>query len=748
MNLPYISGTGPPPKLPLGRFLPPLPSGMVARWCQENLAAGDWLLDPFGFSPLCPLEAVAAGFNMLVTANNPIHAFTLKVLSSAPHEEELVAALQDLATAPRGEARMEDFIRDLYRIRCGSCGQDVEVEAFLWQKGSSQPFAAEIDCLFCGSQGEQVLDTQALESIPPLPPEGLHRSRALNRIASINDPLRENVEQTLNVYPSRPLIILQSIINRLNSLDQAPRRKELLTALILSVADQANTLWGHPTPRERPKQLITSSAFRECNIWKALEAAVKTWQVIREPIPFFNWHTPQETDTEEPAIYCFSGRVKDLAPSILPERLAGIVTVIPRPNQAFWSLSALWTGWIWGQEAVLPIRQVLARQRYDWNWHTNALASVFESIASLGNPVQLFWGLVAENEPMLLLSALLGANISGFNLSGFAQSEDDQLAQCLWGRSHIGSPTIKPNQAHEKAKTAARSFFEEKGEPASYQQVHAAMLTGLAHQNELAMEVFLQNRNQSASETQKLLEGIFREPALLAQVGEETASLETADFWLNNPQEPQPPLIDRIEEQIVRLLVSEDALSSEEIRTKINLAFPGLFTPSEEMVLNCLESYADRIDEEGHLWHLDESETPEARRKDIAEIRGLLRSIGQRLGYQVIGQDPIFWHEGDESHPQFSFHVFSSAMIWRHLYHPDDLAEKKMMVLPGSRANLLAFKKQRDPVLKERMDRCCLEVKFRLVRDLAPNPLLSRALFIEQIKADPPEYHASQLALF
>jgi hypothetical protein len=173
-----------------------------------------------------------------------------------------------------------------------------------------------------------------------------------------------------------------------------------------------------------------------------------------------------------------------------------------------------------------------------------------------------------------------------------------------------------------------------------------------------------------------------------------------------------------------------------------------LFTPKEHDVLNCLESYADLVDPERHRWLLREAEKPEARRRDVQEIRGLLMSIGRRLDYRVAGQDPLFWFEEGENQPSFSFHVFSSAMIYRHLARKGESAGKKMMVFPGSRANLLAYKKQRDPVLKKKLTQCCMEVKFRLVRDLAANPLLTRQLFTEQIKADPPEYHASQLALF
>jgi len=747
MNVPYISGTDPPPELPLGRFLPPLPAGMAQKWCRNNLDNGDWVLDPFGYSPLCPIEIASAGFNILVTVNNPIHAFILKILASAPNEEDMIAALQDLATAPKGVSRMEPYIRGFYYIQCVNCRNEIEVEAFYWQKGAAQPFAAEVNCLFCGAQGEQILDPEAQESIAPLPPEGLHRARALNRIAALDDPLRANVEQSLNVYPSRPLIILQSVINKLDRLDQTTRRRELLTALILSAADQSNTLWAHPSPRERPKQLVIPTTFRERNLWMAMEEAVKTWQLLKQPLPVFDWPVSQDNMLDGPAIYCFNGRIKDLKSTDLPEQLAATISVVPRPNQAFWSLSALWTGWIWGQEAVQPIRQVLARQRYDWNWHTNALASVFSTLASLPEPTQKTWGMVTENEPMLLHSALLAANISGFNLSEFALSEDDQLAQCLWEKKFISQMPVKPEHAIDRSRTAARLFLEQKGEPASHPQIHAAMITGLAHHNELAVEIFLHNRNQSASEIQKLVEGVITEPGLLVQADKETSAFESGKFWLKDPKDLQPPLIDRLEEQIVRLLISEKRISSTQAISTSYQAFPGLFTPRERHVLNCLESYADLSDPEKHIWILRESERPDARRKDVKEIRGLLESIGQRLNYQVTGQDPLFWLEPDITTPQFSFHVFSSAMISRHLGKPEDSAQMKMMVFPGSRANLLAYKKQRDPILREKMERCCMAVKFRLVRDLAANPLLSRELFFEQMKADPPEYHASQLAL-
>jgi len=48
----------------------------------------------------------------------------------------------------------------------------------------------------------------------------------------------------------------------------------------------------------------------------------------------------------------------------------------------------------------------------------------------------------------------------------------------------------------------------------------------------------------------------------------------------------------------------------------------------------------------------------------------------------------------------------------------------------------------------EFLDKNFLAVKFRLIRGMEANPLLTRELFAEQVHSDPPEYRTSQLALF
>jgi len=743
MNVSYIPGSGPPPELPLGRFLPPIPEGMVAAWCQENLHPGEHVLEPFGFNPIVPIEIALTGHPVLVTVNNPIHAFMLRVLASAPQRKDLIAALQDLAVTPKGDNRMEPYIRSLYNVRCSDCHRQIEADAFIWRKGEKTPYAMLVTCPYCGARGEQTITEETLDNMTPLPPMQLHKARALNRITLRNDPLRPQVNHALNAYPARPLIILQTIINKLESLEQSQRRRELLTALILSAADQGNTLWAYPSPRNRPRQIVVPSVYQERNLWKVMEEAVETWQYLPSPIPISDW---AGSFGDEPGILRFQGRIKELDLQT-GEALPAVLAAVPRPNQAFWTLSALWTGWIWGQNAVAHIRQVLSRQRYDWNWHTNALNSVFKTLYRYSDSQTTFWGIIAENEPMLLLSSLLAGDSVGFKCDAFTQSYDDQLAQVKWQRLSDQPTFAQPHSALNSARHGVAEYLAEKGEPASYQQVHAAAIVKLAHENKLSVGTLLENPNQAASETNSLIETLFTEPGFLTRVGEKTTSLETGEWWLARGREPDIPLIDRVEEIILLHLIESQHTSSTAVEACVYQALPGIFTPEDEIILNCLESYADLVDPEKHHWSLRESEQPEARKADISAMHDSLHKIGGRLDYRVTGDNPLIWEEPGESTPAYQFQIISTAIVYPHMRHPQN-ARNNILIIPGSRANLLAYKKQRDPILTRKLDSHFLVMKYRLVRDLEANPLLSRELFKEQILADPPEYRSSQLALF
>src|SRR6185369_9012160 len=111
---PYITGLKPADSGPLARFLPPLEEGVVSAWLAHQALPtesaqgkpGNWLLDPFGFSPRLALEAARSGYRVLVTVNNPITRFLLETFAEPPPESEFTAALADLSAFKKGDERL------------------------------------------------------------------------------------------------------------------------------------------------------------------------------------------------------------------------------------------------------------------------------------------------------------------------------------------------------------------------------------------------------------------------------------------------------------------------------------------------------------------------------------------------------------------------------------------------------------------------------------------------------------------
>src|SRR3972149_839025 len=153
--LPYVSGTRPINPGPLARFLPPLEEGTVATWLAKHVKPGEWVLDPFGFSPRPALEAARAGCRVLVTVNNPITRFLIEIAAAGPTEAELKSALAELAASRKGDERLETHLQSLYLTQCEKCDREIQAQAFLWRKGEDAPYARMYECPHCDDHGER-----------------------------------------------------------------------------------------------------------------------------------------------------------------------------------------------------------------------------------------------------------------------------------------------------------------------------------------------------------------------------------------------------------------------------------------------------------------------------------------------------------------------------------------------------------------------------------------------------------------
>jgi hypothetical protein len=746
-NLIYLPQEAKHSQAVLERFLPRLPDGAATRWLETNLPEkGQWIIDPFGASPQLALEAAQAGYRVLVISNNPITRFLLKMTATPPTVEDMQAALADLATAKRGSERMEHHIRELFTTRCDQCGATVDARAFLWQRDALTPYARIYSCPQCHQSGEFPTTDEDIEKASRLSQSGPHRARALERVAASRDPNRFHAEEALDAYLPRAVYALISMINKLDGIDLEAREGIYLRALLLAACDRGNNLWRVPKENFRPRQLTTPPRFMEYNLWLAVEEAIPLWANNRPATPLTFWPEPPP---ESGGICLYQGQIRDLTKQLDRLPVKAILTALPRPNQAYWTLSALWSGWLWGREAIGPFAKVLKRRRYDWSWHTAALYSALRRVADLLPPDTPFFGMVTENEAGFDAAAMVAADLSGFILDGTALRLKEGQTQMQWHKA-VDRPVPPEGLSVSASSDAVRAILAERGEPTAYLHLQAGVLQTLSQQNSLAPTGrdptinFSTHAYNVYNQARQLLLEILSPSGPFVRYQGGKSSIEIGKWWSNAPLTAAQPLADRVEMALVKLYQENHLLSWDKINIDLCNMFPGLQTPDIPLIQTILQSYTEQI--EPGFWQLRSNDTTVSRREDIAEIYAILAETGEELGFSVRRDQPLVWEQALNGNP-LHFYLIASAILGKIIDGADHPPEQGIIVLPGSRSGLVMHKRERDPRLNFRLDGGWRFLKFRHVRRLVENEHLSRENLASFFALDPLSHDLAQLPL-
>jgi len=743
----FVPGGYSTSQLALSRFLPPVPSGMVQTWLKQNVPAGEYVIDPLCASPSLVLEAARAGYRVLVASNNPILSFMLEVLASAPTVQDFQSVFSELASSRRGDERLEIHLQSLYMTECMVCGRQIQAQAYLWRKNENQPYARLYRCPHCGDEGERTITSFDLSRLAIPGNASLHRARALERVSLQGDSLREAVEEALQTYLIRSIYFLFTLINKIEGLGLSPEKRRLITALALSVCDEANTLWPHPSGRLRPRQLVTPNQFRENNLWLALENAIQDWTFQLGPIPFVHWPFNQ---IPAGGIGLFQGRLRAMLP--LPENIqpSAAITVLPRPNQAYWTLSALWSGWLWGREAVQPLRSALERRRYDWHWHATALYHALSPMTKIARASMPVFGLIPELVPGFFSAAVLASEASGLQLQQVALQADEEIVQVTWKAETAPKPNPGLSTWEPIIEKSTAKYLAMRNEPAPFLLMHAAAVTSLAINQALPFNQ-PQFDDEILTRVQNTVQKVLSNPAVFVRYESRPQNPESGLWWLANPpQGLEAPLADRVEMEVVRFMQRNPGRLPAELEAAINQSFPGLLTPSMELIRICLQSYGDASSTLPQHWQLRPQEAPAARRADLAAAHAGLDILAATLGFQAQGENPVIWKDpgGKEV---YCFYLFASGIISKYLFWPGSIPPaRSILVLPGGRANLVAYKIHHDPRLSACMSEGWRFLKFRLLRQLLDRKNLTLPVFEEMLQSDPPrwEEEATQMSIF
>ncbi len=735
-GFPYLPGIEAEKPGPLARYLPAATDGIASAFLAQQFRPGDWVLDPFGASPQTDLEIARLGFRVLVAVNNPVTRFLLEMAASPPTRAELQAAIAELASARKGEERLENHLQSLYMTECTQCHQQVPAEAFVWERESGIITRRIYHCP-CGDEGEYPATSSDLARAASLAAtDSLHRSRALERVAIIGDPDRPHVEEALKCYLPRAVYALITIINKLDGFLPTSEHRNALFALLLTACDEANVLWPHPSERPRPKQLSIPTHFLEKNIWRALERGMEFWSGGGQAVEVVN----MSKDPGEAGGLClFNGPMRDLAPSLNDFPIKAVVTVLPRPNQAYWTLSALWSGWLWGRGAAAPFKSALHRLRYDWNWHAAALYAALKNLSDRLTLNAPLFAIIPEPEPAFLSAALLAAADAGFDLAGQAIRTRHDPAEVLWQRRAFSHTEKEPAKIDEEAvRQAMLTALKERGEPMPILQLHAAALSAMAEDHSLRW------RTEALAQINAPIQAALEGPGFI-HYGE-SKNLETGLWGLDGTDPATESLPDRVEVTVVRYLNKDPSGASQSaLETELNSELPGLLTPSLGLLRAVLASYTVEI--EGRMV-LRPEDTPSSRRADLESAAETLDMLGTNLRFNLERKESparlILWLEGGK--PVYAFYLLASAIAGKIMRQSPYPPGRSVLVFPGGRAGLLAYKIERDPDLRSLSDGWRM-VKFRTLRRLTGMADLSREQFNEELGGDPIE-SPEQMKLF
>ena len=741
-RFPYIRGQPTEKTPPLERYQPHLPSQIVSAWLKRSPTPG-LVLEPLGNAPHLSLEAAQSGARVLVAANNPITRFILQQNAHAPLQADLKSSLAALSSTFKGKERLKPHILSLYATECPHCGKTISAKAFLWKRGATVPHAKICRCPYCEDFGEYPTTQSDIQKATEYQNNRLYRARALTRVAPPNDPIRPHAEKALDVYTSRAVYALFTIINKFSGMSLSPSDEANLSAMILSACYQAASLWEHP-PASRGatfKQLTPPAKYQENNIWFTLEDSVDRWVGPGQGIPCVLW---PELPPTEGGISVFSGPIRDLVPQ-LTEKVGAVMMALPRPNLAYWTLSALWSGWLWGQKAAAPLRHILRMSDLNWVWFTHALYSALRSLRPLLEPSTPCLGLISESEEDFLTATTLAAYTAGLSLRGISLDAETACTQFFWRPRASSTLSAAPSNMRSILRSAGYAQLKEIGEPTPALTLQAVGLAALDAENAFAgtenqpLEVKFQNLKTALNDTFAYRQGFL----YYSNVGR---------WWHEELSLDPLPLSDRVEMTLVKLLSKkEKPCSRKTLEEELYAAFPGLLTPDTELIQVCLDSYGEEVPPKSGNWRLRSGDSPSARLADLEEMADLIQKLGQQLHFRTekaspLGQIRVFtWKFSGET--AYTFFISASAILNKIILKHPDLPKNPWIILPGSRANLVSHKLRHNKPLADAIEDNWGFLKYRQLRLLASDGGITQESFPERLRQDQLTYSAPQLPL-
>jgi hypothetical protein len=727
-EIPFIPSDDIIVRFPLKRYLPPFHAGVISTWLQENSEPEGNVLDPLGSNPLYALEAAESGFRVFQAQKNPILRLIVEVLAHSYSETEYENAVHLLFDQEWHGEKLENHIQNLYRTDCRNCGQSIIAEGFVWKKESTEPTSVVYFCPYCGESGTFPVDEGDVARLQQIGNPAVYRARAMQRCMAEGIDIKKNIEYALACYTPRALHVVVILFNTLDTLTVSAEERSIMAAVLLEVFDQATSLWHWPSREFRPQQLSVPSIFFEKNIYQTIPHAIRTWTNYKKSCEVVSYPViPDQAHSiclfERKATTAFVSKQTD--PQGFP-----IFCIFPRPNQAFWVFSAVWSAWLFGKKAAEGMLSALARQRYGWYWFAQAISTTFSSIKNEITDKDKVFGICSDFTPSYLLAVLLGASDAGFQLAGCAFQGNTNILQMIWQHSE--------KTAEEKIEPARQQlihYLTQRAEPAAFRELFSVYCTTPAIHSSLSSSL----EGESSDYYNKVLNDLQTELGDKKVYQSYTGTNISSTKWmLVNQRKMDQTLDDRIEQAIVHAIYQNLSLDFHDLYGLLCQEFQGFLTPDKDYCKACLESYASRIHLNTKLYVCDADEDSQKRMHEQEEIAELIGQIGRKVGAAVQVGDGLSWIDAD-GQPIYQFFITTTASFSEFIKTKTNKRNGiPVLVFPASRSRLIQLKMERNPHLKEVLREDWHLVKFRHIRKIFEQEQITLQAWQEILDVDPP----------
>ncbi len=759
----------------LAHYVQPMPMGVATTYLDAYTSPGQIVLDPFCQSPTLVTEVAATGRKVIAANFNPVLALFVRGQQVLPEPRELDAATTRLGDSLKLGVPLREHLDSLYATSCSQCQRTTIADYFLWDREVGEPVEKGYHCQACGSEGQAPVEPGERETLSRVERRGFHYHYVLDRLAPPGDEGRKAGQKLLDLYTPRNLYALTNLLIKIETLFADSPLQETLKLLLLACLDSCSSLYASPQAWLRPRRLHPPPRFVERNVWRAFEEArVQLSQFPSSPAVHLAAGVSQiispdllslsETDGRPPNTLVEPLTVRRLSQVLPEDSISLIITAPPRLDPVFWSLSYLWSGWLFGREEAAALRPLLKRRKTDWDWYQRAMSSTLRALRRAlqagGRLVLVF----ATERPAFLEALIMAASLAGFELEGASCQPSEVLAGTMGSYRLSFAKGEEPLAAlpsedeanlavelQREASMVMQDALRQRGEPLTYEWLHLAAYQHLSAKGYLRRAMAMSSEKGFSPldfvsrQVETVLEGV-EDGAIVrweeAEEGEGGPQL----WWLRKPGKVSPPLSDRVEQAVWEVLCEKPILSAEALVAAIYPRFPGLLTPQAELIEACLKSYAQEIGLD--RWQLRPEDQPESRERQRGQGVTNLVKLGQRLGYGVglrrvwrkwsweggtlmdlLGnEDPsvepfspfdVLWHEDKEV--RHAFVLLSIAALGLIPRHKDDMpfdlpfdfaqgrahdkAEgiNRYLVIPEERSDLANFKLDRSPWLRQAM---------------------------------------------